>query len=527
MTTIWRNPAWGRSSPDEQGFKRYYRTILDHIWLVIACVVIAVGAAAAYVETATRQYQASAEMLANPVTSDSSTLGLPLLQASSDPTRDTLTAASLITTPQVATAVVRALGLNMSPTSLLGHVTATPIGDSNLISVQAQWTSAAQAQRVANEFTTQVIATRTAALHAAIGNILPGLISQLDALPPADRSGSALSPQIGQLEQLRNAADPTITLAASAGLPSGPVTPKTKLSLLAGLLGGLILGVGAAFARQALDPHLKREEQLRDLFDLPILGRIPRERKRRRPASPLLPTELSPRSEEGYRTLRTMLTSRKSASTPAYLITGSSPGEGKTTSAISLADALAQGGSRVILIEADLRRPRIAETLGLTPAYGTEDVMISGVELEDALVTRRFGSMPVRVLAVRNPGIDVANRLSFGVAQHLVRKAKAIADYVVIDSPPLIAVGDALPLALVADEILIVAQFGVSKLGKLAELHDLLVDHGSQPTGMILIGQSPSRLDAYDYYAPNVAGQRPRRNGDRSGRPSGAKTPSN
>jgi receptor protein-tyrosine kinase len=180
----------------------------------------------------------------------------------------------------------------------------------------------------------------------------------------------------------------------------------------------------------------------------------------------------------------------------------------------------------VILIEADLRRPRIAETLGLTPKYGTEDVMISGVEFEDALVTTRFGGMPVRVLAVRNPGVDVASRLSLVVAQYLVRKAKSIADYVVIDSPPLIAVGDALPLALVADEILIVAQLGVSRLGKLAELYDLLVDQGTQPTGMILIGQAPTRLDAYDYYVPKEqAGSRPPRNGDRTGRESGAKTP--
>ncbi|MGH2887085.1 MAG: hypothetical protein ACRDPA_31065, partial [Solirubrobacteraceae bacterium] len=93
-------------------------------------------------------------------------------------------------------------------------------------------------------------------------------------------------------------------------------------------------------------------------------------------------------------------------------MTGSSPAEGKTTSAIGLAAALAHGGSRVILVEADLRRPTIGQTLDLHVEYGTEDVIVGRVKLSDALVVTEFDGRPLRVLAVRRPGAGHADRLT-------------------------------------------------------------------------------------------------------------------
>jgi receptor protein-tyrosine kinase len=178
-------------------------------------------------------------------------------------------------------------------------------------------------------------------------------------------------------------------------------------------------------------------------------------------------------------------------------MTGSSPSEGKTTSAIGLAAALAHGGSRVILIEADLRRPTIAQTLALPIQYGTEDVILGRVDLAEALSTAEFDGLALHVLAVRRAGAAPADRLSTSVARRLIGDALEQADFVVIDSPPLTDVSDALPLANLADEVLIVARMGVSKLSKLARLHDMLVSQGTYPTGLVLVGESGPRSGYY------------------------------
>ena len=501
MTTAVGGSGSERSRFEAHGLKRYYQTLRERAWLVILCVVIAVGATAIYVATATRTYTADAQMLVAPIPADDSTLiALPVLHSSGDPTRDVLTASSLITTPQVAAAAARELGPPETASSLLSKVTATPVGQSQLVNVQATSTSAKQAQQIANTFIKQVVVTRSAALRRAIATVIPGLRLQLAKLPPSERNGpGTLGDELSQLQQLAAGSDPTISIAAPAPLPSGPTSPRVKLSLIAGLLAGLIIGVGAAFAYSALDPRLRREEQLRELFRIPILAMIPREQSKRLPR-PMLPEELSFGALEGFRTLRTMLTSRAGNKPRAFLLTGSSPAEGKTTSSIGLAASLAQGGARVILIEADLRRPTISGALGLKVEYGTEDVLIGEVELTDALVPAHFDGSLLRVLAVKHAGADLADRLSVSVARRLVADALGLADFVVIDSPPLTDVSDALPLARAADEVLIVARIGTSRLSKLSALHDLLIDQGAYPAGIILVGDTATGPGYY--YGP-------------------------
>jgi capsular exopolysaccharide synthesis family protein len=473
--------------------------VRDHWWLVVACVVLTTAIAAIYVVTAPKKYKAQAEVLVSAAPDTDSTLfGLPVLHATADPTRDVLTAASLITTTDVANATISALHLNEGPGWVLQRVQANPIGQSNLIGVQATGSSARQAQLLANTVAAQAIAVRTAAMHQAIANIIPGLRAQVAALPPSERNGpGTLGDQLSQLEQLQHSNDPTLVIASPAELPTGPYSPRTKLALLAGVLGGLILGIGAAFAWSALDPRVKREEQLRDLIRSPVLARIPTVRTKTRPR-PLTPEELPVPALEGYRTLRTILAVRAEGRPQAYLVTGSSPSEGKTTSAMGLALALAQGGARVILIEADLRRPTFSTALGLTPTYGTDQVLVGEVPLDDALIEVRIDGTPLQVLASHRSGVELADRLSSSVARRLIDSAKERADFVVIDSPPMTTVIDALPLAQFADEIIVVVRLGHTRLNKLRELDDLFRAHGTYPAGLVVVGAN--RPDGYGHY---------------------------
>jgi tyrosine-protein kinase Etk/Wzc len=164
----------------------------------------------------------------------------------------------------------------------------------------------------------------------------------------------------------------------------------------------------------------------------------------------------------------------------------------------------------VILIEADVRRPTIAATLGLKPRFGTEHVLTGETALDKALSVATFDGVSVGVLAVRHAQIELADRLSLSVAQRMIEDATKLANYVVIDSPPLTAVIDALPLAQTANEVLVVARIGISKLNKLNELRNLLVEQGSYPSGVILIGDSsPRDTDYYAQYVSDLPVRRP------------------
>lgn len=495
-----------RSGSEGESMKRYFLVIRERLWVIVACTVLVLVAAGAYTKIATKTYEATAQLEVNAASSSSDVLAtLPVLHQSGDPTQDVLTGAGLVTTPQVATAVVRALHLDMSPSTALSYITSSPVGASDFVAVQAATSSPSLAKNLADEFVQQTIATSTASMHAAIAAQLPAMKLQLAQTPPAERYGpGSLGASIQELEQLLVQPNPTLIAGSTAALPTAPSSPKTKLTLLAGLIAGLVIGIGAAFALHALDPRIRRDEQVRELLGLPILARIRRERRRGRTA-PLLPTELSVSSQEGYRTLRAALTARGSSEeSRSFLVTGSGPGEGKSTTAINLAAALAQTGASVILVEADLRRPTFAAAFGLKIVFGVEQVMVNEVDLAQALVPVNFGDKTINVLAARRSGVELADRLSYTVASKLVGEAKELADFVIVDSPPLTAVTDALPFAQLADEIVIVVRLDQDRRNKLVELDDLLHQHGVPATGVVVVGETHVAGDYYHGYLSPV-----------------------
>ncbi len=283
--------------------------------------------------------------------------------------------------------------------------------------------------------------------------------------------------------------------------PTGPVSPKPLLSIAGGIFAGLVLGLAAAFALQVLDPRLRREEQLRRLYRLPILARIPKEVKRT--DNPIDPLALSPAASEAYRTLRgTLAVQRRNHGDGArvILVTGSSASEGKTTTAVNLASSLAAAGNSVILIESDLRRPSVGRALGIKPDKGVVSVLIESVDLESALVTtEQFGSNLGLLLADYEGGW-ISELFALPAARQLIDDAREIADYVIIDSPPLTDVVDALPLASYVDDVLLVVKIGRTTLSKLSQLGELLVEHGIRPAGFTVVGTPrPTRSD-YHYY---------------------------
>jgi capsular exopolysaccharide synthesis family protein len=184
----------------------------------------------------------------------------------------------------------------------------------------------------------------------------------------------------------------------------------------------------------------------------------------------------------------------------SILISSSGPSEGKSTTAINLAASLALAGHRVILIDADLRRPAIGEALGIGKTAGVVSVLLGRLPLAEALEPVSAYRDNLQVLVADQSGADYADLFSLPAAKKLLEEADKLADYVVIDSPPLADVVDALPLARHADAVLLVVRLLQSRVSKIRELAELLASSGIRPIGLALLGVPRSERDRYGYY---------------------------
>jgi capsular exopolysaccharide synthesis family protein len=502
---------WLQPPEEQEGLQRYVETIRERIWLILTAVAITTGIALLYVATATKTYSAEADILVTPVSgTDPALSSLGLISESADPTRDVETASRLITNINVAARVKKALNSPRTPQSLLASVSTAPVGQSNIVALTAEDSSPAGAQKLATAFVQQAVAERTALLHSQIDTVIPQLQAQIDRGSTSGAGGAPLASQIAELQQLRASPDPTIRVQNAAQLPGSPSSPRARLSVVGGMIAGLILGVAAAFAAQVLDPRLRREAQLRRTFRLPILGRIPRESGAG--DDPLAPREISSATGEAYRALRTTVAGARrgrSGEGKVILVTGSSPSEGKTTTAVNLATSLALAGNRVILIESDLRRPVLAQVMGVRPEQGgVVSVLIENTTLAESLVPSATYGPNLRLLLSDYEGGWIAELFSIPTAERMIQDARRMADFVIVDSAPLNEVVDALPLAQQADEVLIVVRLGTTRLDKLTQLAELLAENGVRPLGFAVIGSARPKRSQYHYYAePDSDGQ--------------------
>ncbi len=493
---------WLEPPAEEEGLRRYVETIRERWLLVLGTVLLTTAIAIAYVLLAPKTYDARADLLITPVSGDDPVQrSLPLIVDSVDPTRDVETASQFVTNVDVAARVKQQLGLQQTPRQVLDKVTAEPVAQSNIVAITAEGDSPEQARDLANAFADATVEDRTDQVHEAIRQILPAYQAQLAA--SSGVAAETIAADVAQLQALLASPDPTIRVETEADLPTKQASPRPALSIAGGLIAGLVLGIAGAFASQSLDARLRRENQLRRLYRLPILGRIPREPGRAAGKEPLGPRRLSQVGAEAYRSLRTTLEASRSddGGSRVILVTGPSPSEGKSTTAINLASSLALAGKRVILIEADLRRPSLGETLDISPEKGgVVGVLIERAQLEEALVPSPAYGDNLRVLLADYEGGWIAELFSIPAALKMIADARLLADYVVIDSPPLNEVADAMPLARQSDDVLIVVRLGKTRLERIAQLGELLAENGIRPVGFTVVGvPRPSRAQ-YHYY---------------------------
>jgi capsular exopolysaccharide synthesis family protein len=299
-------------------------------------------------------------------------------------------------------------------------------------------------------------------------------------------------------------------------IPGAPFSPNKPLNLLAGALGGLLLGLGFALGREQLDSTLRRPEMMEEVFSFPFLGILPaiksasRRTPRREQERAVVPaagnrSELSAHHEptgsmaEAARTVRTNLLLGRgvSAETKVFLATSAAPGDGKTTVACSLAISLAQTGERVALVDCDLRRPRLHRIFDKPNHSGVTSVLAGTLSTSE--VAHQTVVPNLTFISSGIPPMNPAELLhSEGFAAFL-RDLRSSYDRVVLDSPPLIPVADAAILATQADATVVVARAFETKKHAARRAAKILLDVNANVIGTVLNAVDFSRGE-YRYY---------------------------
>jgi succinoglycan biosynthesis transport protein ExoP len=323
----------------------------------------------------------------------------------------------------------------------------------------------------------------------------------------------------GLLEKLKEAGvtaglrSNNFRIVDAARKPEAPTEPNIPRNLAFALALGLTTGVGLAFVMEALDNTVRTPEQAQAISSLPSLGMIPLS-SLTNDANPSrlavaasreaveLVTQARPQSQmaESYRAVRTSLLLTSIGAPPkVILVTSALPQEGKTTTSMNTAIVLAQKGSRVLLIDADLRRPSIHKALSMGPRTGLSNVLTGTAQLQQATV--HSGLIPsLYILPAGTPPPNPAELLASSKMREVLDELRMQYDHIVIDTPPTLSVTDAVIMSTNVDSVVLVIRSGQTTRQALRRARDLLVRVNARIAGVLLNAADLKSADYYYYY---------------------------
>lgn len=295
--------------------------------------------------------------------------------------------------------------------------------------------------------------------------------------------------------------DPSVRLEVTSGpaLEKDPIAPRKKLDLGLGLLGGLLVGLAAAILREVLDTTVRTAEELREFSERSVLATIRRDAKGRTAPLVLDAGTGSTRAEE-FRQLRTNLQFMDVTSpTRVLVVTSSVANEGKSSTATNLAAVSANSGLDVLLIEADLRRPKVADYLGIERAVGLTNVLAGQVAVETVLQPWGDGKLTVLPSGAIPP--NPSELLGSAQMSELLSQLRDRFDMIVIDTPPLLPVTDAAVVAVQADGVVLVTRYGKTKWTEVGRALASLTTVDASVLGCVLNMTPAKGRDSYEAYS--------------------------
>lgn len=442
---------------------RDYLRILRKNWLLILIsTVLGTIAAAAFSLAATPEYEASTSMYVS-VRSSQATTG-DLNQGSTYARQAVLSYVDVTSSAVVLNRVIDDLDLEETPKELAESIEASSPTNSVLLNVTVTREDPEQAAAIAD----------------SIGENFAYVVTNVLEKP---ESGQPTTVHIETIEP--------------AVAPEEPSSPHTTRNLALGLMLGLTFGLGAAILRSALDTRVRRVEDITRLTDLPVLAGILDDPKATKHRLIVHSNPTAPRSES-FRSLRTALQFVNVDDAPrSFVITSASPAEGKTTVATNLAIAIAQTGASVALIDGDLRKPTVARYMGLEGAVGLSNVLAGLVDIDEVL--QQWGRANLFILPAGRIPPNPSELLGSARMRDTLTELTTRFDYVIIDTPPVLSVTDAVVVSRLAGGTMLVAASGIARKHDIAAALELLDGAAQRVVGVVMTHMPLTGPDAYAY----------------------------
>lgn len=441
----------------------FLRVIRTRWVTVLVTTMLTILAAVAYTMTQTPQYQASTRLF---VSTAAGTSVSDLYSGNRLAQDRVVSYTQLIMGETLAQRTVDRLNLDVEASDVKGKITAKAKPDTVLIDVSVIDSSPVQARDIANALSDEFVI----------------MVRELET--PAQGSKP----------------DARVVVEQRASVPNGPISPNKKRNLAAGLLLGGMLGIGLALLRELLDNTVKNRETLEAITGSGVVGVVPFDKSRRDHPAISFDKDNSP-AAEAFRKLRTNLQFLSVDNPPRLIVvTSSVPNEGKSTTAINIALALAEADRNVLLVDGDMRRPSLSRYLSVVGSVGFSTVLSGAASLDDVLQESNFPRLTVLTAGAIPP--NPSELLGSMTAKKLLSDLRARFDYVIIDTSPLLAVTDGAILAAESDGAIILVRAGETRREQLTNATGILRDVGAPVLGSILsmVPTRGSGAYSYNYY---------------------------
>lgn len=513
------------SDPDSIEILELLAPMWRRRWLIVVVVAIATVATYVYTENKPDQYQASTRIFLKTSDVDQSVFGG---LGFTDSERNLTNQANLLQTPGVARAVARLIGFKGDSDALLGFIQVTPSADSDFLSITATSSNPRLSATVANGFARAFIDVQARKVRADVADALRSTRRQLAELPAQGANAelrSTLHTKISSLQAIDALAPGQAEQVDEAVAPSVRSAPRPRRAALFGFVLSLAFALLAAVGLERLDRRIRSLSQMGPAYRAPVIAALPHAPRGALSPKRDGPLRIVPELHESVRALRTNLRLAKiDEPVRTVVVTSAVPAEGKSTLVVNLALAYREAGLRVAIIECDLRRPAVADLLGLKPGPGLTETLAGEYELADVVQAVEVGADVKAHAAVavgghagtewtRSPALltvltsggqppDPTSVLATDRMREIIAQARATTDIVLIDTPPLLSVADGLPLLGMVDGILVVARIGEANRSSGRRLREVIARiPGADLLGIVVndIPESDLGLGAYGY----------------------------